>query len=208
MKKIKWPLCYIGGVCGLYIFNCSAVESIADLINVDIISYSQVLKSRKDWELIVAVAIALRCLNSSLNGKKGIFVLCEEIMFPYYKIVEIPPENKTLNSCSTFIDEVLSKLKPNSFVLLVPTHSRITHCDILLAYKSFDLVSKIIGFQVKVTNVVNTKDEIPVWIEAVYVVEGKVSDKGERKKNKFIFLIEEQVLNLLGFSLSAIHAKE
>lgn len=209
VKMLQWPLCYLGCVCGMNEFNNDAAYAIKNMIK-KVELHAEDEKSGKDWEFIVNIAIALRCLDSSLNGTKGIFDLFDKEVSPDFKLLFLPPDYAKLESIYDYIIGILAETtKPNTIIQLVPSHSQFEVCDGLLLFKDANNEMRASGYQVKLgRGGINNDVFIPSWIDTVYIIQGNAPVNSSFKRsrdNKIIFLLEEEVFNLLGCSLASLH---
>jgi hypothetical protein len=211
-RKILFPLCYIRCILMWlleYTYDDSCVrvgcaEPIRKIWHMSDINLISNTDRGKAWEFLIDVAILLRAMYCYLPGER--FPLLNKVPADGIMCFDIPDDIATLETAKTFIEERLRSSR-EWLCVFHPKNSQFPLFDGFIGICKEDGTITISGYQDKSGNDYPS-GPAPEWVNGgAYLIRGKAPKKaGTDKAGTWIYLSEEEVLDLLGTSLSLVYA--
>ena len=209
---IYWPLCYIE--CIFSDFKLKEMElpnKMVKHLSEKLKTFSGMAKSGLDWEIIVQFSLLFHCLNSQLNDTKGPFEIVWNAPPKAVSLVNMPSECQTLDA---FHRWWINYLKTASFVLpcvvlMESTFVSFPHVDGFIIDITDRTKYTIYVYQCKLKTGYPTKN-LPSWIKKGYLIQGDAANKciGSKRLNTWNYLNKDEILELLGVSLSPLYPSD
>lgn len=202
-NKSHWPLCFISPILAA-LSQLPVVHKITSLIDYDLSVLAARTETGLDWEIIVQIAILLRCIcppDSEIcvpffgnrNRRRVLETLC----------VTIPAENHTLEDAHNFIVGFVDSVAVGTILYITPQYAKFPDYDGFLVYKAVDEHTVVVGIQVKLTRGY-PKHPVPTWIEKAILIRGNAPER-PNYKDKWIYLSKEVMMGLLGTSMAPLY---
>jgi hypothetical protein len=198
--KSHWPLCFQSAILG-FLSTMPVVTQICSLID-ELGVYSSRTETGLDWEIIVQVAILLRCVGAYFRDNNPPF-LGRGCSVRDIECVTIPTENQTLDRAYQFIVDCTREVKVGTVMYISPQFAKFPDYDGFLLYKESDSRNQIIGLQIKLLRGY-PKNLPPSWMEAAYLIRGGAPVKAFAKE-KWQYLNNNEMKSLLGYSLEPLY---
>jgi hypothetical protein len=177
---------------------------ILKLLRVDFLGHSSREGSGTSLEIITKVAILLNCVRAY---SRGISLNVMNIRFGKVTSVNLDRLNgiKTLEEAKAKIVETLKPLSVGAVVLFYPSFSGFPVFDAVLVYKESSDRLQSVGIQDKLRRSYPTSN-IPRWITHAVLIQGDPPEKRKEScmDEKWIYLTRDEVIGLLGVSLSPL----
>jgi hypothetical protein len=200
IEKSHWPLCFQSAILG-YLSRMPVATKICSLID-ELGVYSSRTETGLDWEIIVQVAILLRCVGAYFGDNDPPF-LGRGCTVHDIECVTIPKEYQTLDGAHKFIVDCTRAVKVGTVMYISPQFAKFPDYDGFLLYKESDSRNRIIGVQIKLLRGY-PKNLPPSWMEAAYLIRGGAPVKAFAKE-KWQYLNDNEMKSLLGYSLEPLY---
>ena len=202
-RKSSWPLCFISPILvaisremGVKMLRDIA-NKIADLIDHDLSALTARTQTGLDWEVIVQIAILLRCIGEPganidlpfLGDCKVSGTIC----------VTIPAECESLDQAHSFISNCIRSLATETVAFITPQFAKFPDYDGFLVYKE-----AVVGIQIKLTRGY-PKHPVPDWISEAFLIRGNVTPATTYVDEKWAYLSKEEMVALLGYSMAPLY---
>jgi hypothetical protein len=208
--KKSFPLSYVGPVIAKLanpLSSLSIIYRVESLIKEDIPVSFKKSQSGEEWERIVELATLLQCLL--IEQTKGPFIFMRKVESKIRKIFydELPNRIETLDQAYEFIKVAIAREAPLTLTVYRPRNVRYNHLDCMFVYKPVSGPERITGYQVKRgEKKISNEDLVKPfkqydWLEEVFWILGKPSKRAENSYEKVAILNENELKQLLGYSL-------
>ena len=198
---VRWPICYIRYICNRVSWLDGVCDFAKKVEHNIAIGYSGL-----DWQTIVNMALLVRCLDAQLNGESMMFGLCG-----VKKCVDVS-QGKLSYHCASLerareeIMELVSYTEKPTLLQVTPGHTRFTMFDGFLCFCENGKIVRAVAYQAKLSKGREVHKEVPDWIDLAVMINGKaVISPNESQVKKWIVLSQQEVLDLLGCSLSPFY---
>jgi hypothetical protein len=197
--KSHWPLCFVAPI--LEILSAHPIaKHIGKLIEQDLTVFAERTETGLDWEIIVQVAILLRCF-----GPPG------ELTLPFFGLVfvldagyaTIPASVETLEQAYQHITSFMRDVPTGKVVYFTPQFAKFPDYDGILAYKATEEVVRLAGTQVKLSRG-TPKHDVPTWMESAFLIRGNAPNS-PYGIGKWVYMDKQEMLQLLGNSLAPLY---
>ena len=198
---VRWPICYIHHVChkvgllaGVSVFAKTVEHNIA-------IGYSGL-----DWQAMVDMALLLRCLDAQLNGSPMMFDLCDADECTKVSRKKLSYDCDSLKGAREELVKLASNTEVPTLLHVIPVHNGFTMFDGFLCYCNKGKIVRNVAYQSKVSKAKKSLKKVPDWIDLAVMIKGKAAKSPRKSKvNKWMVLSKQEVLDLLGCSLSPFY---
>jgi len=197
--KHWWPLCYLQCIFKLF----RSLSLLSDWLPKKI---SSSYPDWMAWEVLIQIAIVIRCMDAQLNGTVGPFGIAESNVKPEALVIDIPIQYESLSDAYEWLNNCFNNIKRPAIVYFIPTHSRFEAVDGLLCYLKSSMPLKMYGIQVKLGRALPSTD-VPDWITHSYLVRGLPSATTYDGRAGWTYLSDDEIKELLGYSLSFLYPK-
>ena len=202
-RKSSWPLCFISPILvaisremGLKMLSDIA-NKIADLVDRDLSALTaRTHQTGLDWEVIVQIAILLRCIGRP--GANIVLPFLGDCKVSGTICVTIPAEYQSLDQAHSFISKCVRSLATDTVAYITPQFAKFPDYDGFLVYKE-----AVVGIQIKLTRGY-PKHPVPDWISEAFLIRGN-APATTYVDEKWTYLNKEEMVALLGYSLAPLY---
>jgi len=149
-----------------------------------------------DWEIIVQIAILLRCIGHP-QGVVDVPFLGRCVVLEI-SCETIPVEYTTLADVHVFISNGVNSLAVGTILYLTPQYAKFPDYDLFLVYKATNRLTRvklIRGYP---------KHPVPTWIEKAFLIRGNAPER-PHLKDEWIYLNKDEMMSLLGVSMAPLY---
>ena len=172
--KFRWPLCFVSPIIRYLSPGMPAAERIHCLIDKLAVDSSKTYTGL-DWEVIVQVAILLRCLGAYFRDNDLQFLGgYGTTTVAGVECITIPREYQTLDDAHAYMVEECIRTTRSAAAnvfYVTPQFSSFPDYDAFLLVKDSDVTTRIIGLQMKLIRRFPNRP-VPSWMEAAYLIRG------------------------------------
>ena len=215
-KKHVWPLCYIACMANQFTTVpevASPCVALVKLIDINLAAHTEQIRTGKAWEVIVKVAVILRCLDAQLNQRSNPFGVIP-LSRPAFQtiVVQMDEQVETLDAAREFIKARLVKRTSPTLFVFTPRYPTFPDLDGFVSFvdPSSSSPTTTVAYQCKQGNA-TAPVPVPAWINLAYLLRGKAPKTTRGAQDELNWEYPDAVwmmLNLLGYSLSPVYPRE
>lgn len=205
MGNISWPLCFMSPILGTLSHKLDAPARRISCLADDLSAYASKNQTGLDWEVMMQIAILLRCIICPRSGILPFFGGCEVLVVT---CATIPAEFITSHDAYRFIAHLVNGLAPGTLLYLSPQCAKFPDYDGFLVFKAAAAAGtfRVVGIQVKLSRGSPKHLPVPGWIEAAVLLRGNAPERAHLS-DKWTYWNRDQMVELLGVSLGSLYPR-
>jgi hypothetical protein len=149
--RMTWPICYIK--CILDLFEETEVTRFIkdECGNLEVQARREF--SGIDWECIINISLAFRCLHQQFFGSLSPFNMVDMEEKPLARVFKLPGTCVTVEASMSYVKDHLQPSSPSSLCLVLPSNATFPEFDGFVAYSPRNVhgtrTITFVGFQAK-----------------------------------------------------------